>query len=130
MREIQVVNNAGDIWISISNLGEIIVDGWPYDPNPITHNKRDCAKLKSHECFLGFDEYMFDAQIFRYSVHILQHNYLDPALREGEKGVHIDVYPEVYPKNSFPVNEYAGLYFDNPLPEELNYCPTGSTRRR
>ena len=76
----------------------------------------------------------------------MSHDYLDAALKPGQTGVHLvhilvivltilfltqifaieDIYPKPYKTFSAIRDEYSGLYFENPLPEELEYCPGGS----
>ena len=66
-----------------------------------------------------------------YGVQILFHDYLDPALQKGQRGVHLDIYPRLYEKRkqTFNAEEWDGIYFDNPLPQDLAYCPGNSPRR-
>ena len=54
------------------------------------------------------------------------HDYLDPALQPGVTGFHLDIFPIPYQNFAAKKNSYTGLYFENPLPEELEYCPEGS----
>merc|ERR1719499_1496390 len=124
IREIQITNKLGKILLSISNLGDTIIDSWPYR---VKHEQRACLSYK--DCGFILDQYVFDAQIFRYTVHLSFHDYLDPALKEGERGLHLDVFPELYPKHHSAIREYEGVYFRNPYPEELPYCTSGAERR-
>lgn len=62
-------------------------------------------------------------------VQTLQHDYMDAALKEGEWGAHLDIYPQPYDRFIRHKRDYTGLYLENPLPEELNYCPGGSPRQ-
>jgi len=122
MRQISVTKANGDLWLSIDNFGNIVNNDWPYAleqrvvPCPEDYEKDDCQ-----------GEYIvtrFDAQDFAYLVQSgLRHNYLDPALKKGEYGTHMDIYPEPY-NERFEARrqEYTGLYFHNPLPEELPTC--------
>jgi len=127
IREIQITDNKGELLLSISNLNEIHGQ-WPYG---FKHEFRLCRNPSWKECEFGYHQYIFDAQLFRYSVQIMFHDYLDPALTAGERGVHLDIYPVVYPKkmSEFIAEEYKGAYFDNPLPEKLPSCPANSIRR-
>merc|ERR1712110_870866 len=60
MRELVVVDDNGNIMISINSLGE-------YE-----HEEKDCpAEMKQTECFGTYKEWIFDAQEFRYTVHLL-----------------------------------------------------------
>jgi len=129
MREIQITNKGGDIVFSLSNLGETINNGWPF---PVARETIPCVSAAhGKDCMFTFEQYCFDAQVFLYTVHLMEHDYMDPALRPGEKGVHLDVYIEVYPKQkaTFDPEQYEGLYFKNPLPFELEFCPGGSEQR-
>jgi len=54
---------------------------------------------------------------------------MDAALKEGEWGAHLDIYPQPYDRFIQHKRDYTGLYLENPLPEELNYCPGGSPRQ-
>merc|ERR1719204_13100 len=125
MREIQIVQrDSGRLLLSISNLGEV-VNNWPYH---YSHKKRTCAP-GMRDCIFQTDEYEFDAQDFHYAIQVMLHDYLDPALKDGEIGVHLDIHPRPYPERPFRKEEYKGIYFENPLPEVLNFCPTGSSRQ-
>jgi len=122
IREIQITTKNNRLVLSISSLGDII-DAWPYR---FEHEQRACLSYK--ECGFILDQYVFDAQIFQYTVHLANHDYLDPALKQGDTGIHLDVFPEIYTTQYFPVHEYEGVYFQNPFPEELAYCQGGSIR--
>jgi len=118
MREIQIVNKfSKKVMFAISNLGETLVDGWSHW---YREDQRVCQPGKDEECFLFFKEYAFDAQELEYIVQILGHDYLDPALKEGEHGVHLDIYPRPFP--GFHESGYKGLYFQNPIPFESGVC--------
>lgn len=120
MREIQLYSN-GKLKLSINNLGEVINHEW----YGYSKTVKDCPDgLK--DCMDKYIEYRFDAQDFRYSVQILRHDYLDPALKEGEFGYHLDIYPQHYSRFEKHREGYSGLYFENPLPDELEYCQGGS----
>eukprot|EP00493_Phyllostaurus_siculus_P028035 UN28383 len=80
------------------------------------------------DCIKEYKEFKFDAQDFQFVVHTLRHDYLDPALKEGENGYHLDIYPKPYELFGKNINGYSGLYFENPLPDELEYCPGDSLR--
>jgi len=127
-REIQIVDERnGHIYVAIDNLGDLMIDQWPY---PVKTTTRECSKTFDKECVINFKQFEFDALIFRFTVQIKMHDYLDPALSEGESGMHLDIFPELYTKHTLKVDEYEGVYFDNPLPEKLEYCPEGSPRRK
>jgi len=127
IREIQITDEMDELLFSISNLNELSGE-WNYGLNG---RRRKCATMEWKECEWSFVQYAFDAQIFRYIVQIMHHDYLDAALKDGERGVHLDIYPKVYDNkmSGFIPNEYNGVYFDNPNPEELQFCPADSPRR-
>jgi len=81
------------------------------------------------DCIFETDEFEFDAQDFHYTIQVMLHNYLDPALKDGQTGIHLDIHPRPYPERQFRKEEYKGIYFENPLPEILNFCPSGSSRQ-
>lgn len=123
MREIQVVDNwTGEVMLAINNLGEVLNNNFPYF---FSHETRECPP-DMKECEFMFEEFKFDAQNFEYTVQVLLHDYLDPALKDGELGVHLDVFPKPYQAFDQYRDGYSGLYFENPLPEELEYCAGGS----
>jgi len=114
MREIQVVDKAtGILRLSISNTGDVIKHQFPFH---YEQNYRKCEPHQEKQCTFFYKEFKFDAQDFEYVIQIHPHDYLDPALQEGESGFHLDIYPR--PFDSFEKNQYSGLYFHNPLPEE------------
>merc|ERR1719204_2501862 len=117
IREIQITNYEGDILYSISNLKET-TGSWGYGS---TYRERMCEET-TKECEFILPQFGFDVQLFKYTVQILSHDYLDPALKDGETGVHLDIYPR--PFNSFRKEEYSGLYFYNPNPHVLGRCPS------
>jgi len=118
MREIQVVDkDTGNLMLSLNNLGEVINNRYPFFFEE-QYNK--CEPQHNGECTFFFTEFVFDAQDFEFHVQILPHDYNDSALKEGETGVHLDVYPS--PFETFRSQEYTGLYFHNPLPNELEQC--------
>jgi len=118
MREIQIRDKfTNKIMFSVTNLGETLVDGWPHH---WSQKDRVCDPGKAEECIFFFKEFTFDAQELEYIVQILGHDYLDPALKEGEVGVHLDIYPQPFP--SFNTIGYTGLYFENPIPFESGIC--------
>jgi len=128
IREIQIRDpKDGDVLLSISNLNEV-TGTWDYG---FKQRVRQCNNPTWKECEWTFNHYDFDAQVFKYSVQILFHDYLDPALKDGERGMHLDIYPRVYAKkqSEFVPAEFKGAYFDNPHPNELAFCPAGSMRR-
>merc|ERR1719447_104600 len=121
IREIQITDYKDQLLFSISNMNEL-AGKWAYG---LKHQTRMCGNPRWEECEFTYENYVFDAQEFRYTVQIMFHNYLDPALKDGERGLHLDIYPKLYDvrRPTFNVNEYTGVYFDNPLPEELDFCP-------
>jgi len=127
IRELQIRNSNNDLLFSVSNMNELSGQ-WNYG---LKYFNRICGEMSWKECELFFHQYAFDAQIFRYTVQIMFHDYLDPALKEGERGIHLDIYPVVYKKRleQFVPDDCEGIYFDNPYPEELPYCPAESERR-
>lgn len=125
MRVISVVHKSGRVMLSINNLGEVINSDYPYFFGEETKECPEDVK----DCSGTYKEFVFDAQNFRYIVQPLLHDYLDPALKEGEVGHHLDIYP--HPYNSFHAKKegYTGLYFENPLPNETRYCAGGAARQ-
>jgi len=118
MREIQIRNKfTSKIMFAVTNLGEVFVDGWPHF---WSEKQRVCEPGKSEECIFFFKEFIFDAQELEYIVQVLGHDYLDPALKEGESGIHLDIYPRPFP--NFSRIGYTGLYFENPIPFESGIC--------
>lgn len=129
MREIQVVDTrSGDILLSIDTTGNVISDKFRYH---FTEHTFNCpSDMKETECVDEFKLWEFDAQNFRYAVHLLRHDYDDAGLAEGELGYHLDVYPKPFKNFEKKRAGYTGLYFENPLPEELEYCVGGSKHSR
>jgi len=127
IREFQITTKDDQILFSVNNLNEV-TGSWAYG---LKHIYRMCTPFSWKECEFSFNEYRFDAQIFMYGVQILFHDYLDPALQKGQRGVHLDIYPRLYEKHqqTFNAEDWDGIYFDNPLPQELAYCPGNSPRR-
>jgi len=127
IREIQITDEMDTLLFAISNLDELSGQ-WNYGLKEWT---RICTRMSWKECEWNFRQYAFDAQIFRYTVQIMFHDYLDAALKEGERGIHLDIYPKVYEKRllEFHPSEYTGIYFDNPHPDQLHFCPVDSPRR-
>lgn len=125
MREIQVVDReSGEILLSIDTMGRATMNNFKYY---FREETRDCpGDMKHTECDDKFQFWEFDAQSFRYAVHLLRHDYLDNGLPEGELGYHLDIYPKPYKNFQWLKDEYTGLYFENPLPDELEYCAGGS----
>jgi len=125
MREIQVVDTeSGEILLSINTMGHATMNKFKYY---FSEETQECpSDMKNTECDGKFKLWEFDAQSFRYAVHLLRHDYLDDGLPEGELGYHLDIYPKPYNSFESMKNEYTGLYFENPLPDELEYCPGGS----
>jgi len=118
MREIQVRSaESGDIMLSISNMGEVLNNNYPFF---FKEEMKKCD-LSADKCTFFYKEIAFDAQEFEFVLQILPHKYEDPSLAEGEIGVHLDIYPNPYP--GFNYKEYNGLYFQNPIPETAGECP-------
>jgi len=126
MREIQIQDKSGEILLSVNNLGDVI-NNWPYR---FSEELKKCHVGEETTCNLFFTEYTFDAQQFKYIVQTLPHDYHDPALKEGEQGIHLDIFPRPYEGFQQHKGEYNGLYFANPLPQQLEFCPDGSQRHR
>jgi len=125
MREIQVVDKqTGRLMLSINNMGEVLNDGFPYS---FEHKVLQCPPDDDTDCQFMFDEYRFDAQQFQYIVQVATHDYIDQALRDGETGVHLDIFPREY-AGFKDFKGYSGIYFENPQPEKLHSCPAGSQR--
>jgi len=124
MRELQVLTKSGDLLLSITNMGEVVNNNFPYS---FTQELLPCPD-DMDECIHEYMEFKFDIQDFQYVVQTLRHAYLDPALSDGENGYHLDIYPKTYGGFGSNKNGYSGLYFENPLPEELEYCPGDSLR--
>lgn len=107
---------------SVNNFGEIINNGF--------NGFLKAETLPCPEDYEGDDcigEYMnisFDAQDLYFDVHVgMRHNYADAALKEGQVGYHMDIYPQPYVRTFMKrLNDYTGLYFHNPLPESLPTC--------
>jgi len=131
MRELQVVHNNGEVLLSINSLGE-------YEKSNnflyrFKFEEKDCpVQMKETECVGTYKEWKFDVQEFEYTVHLLRHNYKDEGIPEGDLGYHLDIYPRAYKSFKRPgvIDTYSGLFFENPLPEELEYCPGGSHRNK
>jgi len=117
MREIQVRSESGDIMLSISNMGEVLNNNYPFF---FKEEMKKCD-LSADKCTFFYKEIAFDAQEFEFVIQILPHKYEDQSLAEGEVGVHLDIYPNPYP--GFNYKEYNGLYFQNPIPETAGECP-------
>jgi len=127
IREIQITDKNDEIFWSVSNLNEVI-GAWKHG---LTFKRRLCNDFSWAECEFDHVEYTFDAQVFNFKVQILFHDYLDDALVDGARGIHLDIYPTIYHKRkkNFKPSEYDGIYFDNPLPEELEFCPADAHKR-
>jgi len=116
MRDIMVKNKeTGKVMLEINNLGTVINNDYPY-----YFEERMVKCQVEDECDLFYKEYVFDAQQFEYVVQILPHSYDDVALAEGESGLHLDIYP--HPYSGFKVENYNGLYMNNPIPNESGVC--------
>jgi len=101
--------------LGISNFGEVINNNFPF------YFKEQIKKCEfEHECNFFYREYVFDAQQFEYVVQIQPHSYDDPSLKEGESGIHLDIYP--HPYDGFRSEAYDGVYFENPIPNESGQC--------
>jgi len=128
MREIQVIRSDGEILLAINNLGMVESENYPFYFNQTIN---DCpVDMKKTECPETYVEFEWDTQDFRYYAQILRHDYLDPALKEGELGYHLDVQPRPFASFQKRKKEYKGLFFENPLPDELEFCEGGSPRHR
>jgi len=130
MREIVVVDENDNVLISINSLGEFEHDEKNY-PHAFSFEEKECpAEMKQTECFGTYKEWIFDAQEFRYTVHLLRHDYKDNGIAEGDLGWHLDIYPKPYSGfyKAGHMDSYSGLFFENPLPQELEYCEGGSPR--
>jgi len=129
MRELQVVSTNGEVLLSINSLGEYEKsDNFLYR---FKYEEKECpVGMKDTECVGTYKEWMFDAQEFEYTVHLLRHDYKDNGIPEGDLGYHLDIYPRPYKSFREPghMDSYSGLFFENPLPEELPYCVGGSKR--
>jgi len=127
MREIQVISRKnGEMMLSLNNLGEVVNNNYPYY---FSEQVKDCPPDMPTECPDTYTEFQFDAQDFRYYVQVVRHDYADAGLKEGELGFHLDIYPKPYHRGfNKHKKHYKGLYFENPLPEVLPYCPGGSPR--
>jgi len=126
MREIEVVSFSGEVLLHINVDGEYEADRYPYYFKVV---EADCPEtMKSTECQDTYPTFYFDALDFEFVVHILRHDYNDPALKEGELGYHLDIYPVPFKRFHDEKASYSGLYFENPLPEELEFCAEGSRR--
>lgn len=124
IREVQITDQKDDALIfSFSNMNESVGE-WPFG---LEHRTRMCQEFSWKECDFSHPQTEFDAQVFRYYVQIQFHDYLDPALEYGQRGMHLDIFPVLYTKHKAAFrtqkSEYTGIYFENPLPEELDYCP-------
>jgi len=130
MREVRVIDDNGDVIISINSLGEYEKkEDWNYG---FSYEEKECPEeMKETECYGTYKEWIFDAQEFQYTVHLLRHDYKDAGIPEGDLGYHLDIYPRPYKSfhNEGHKEQYSGLFFENPLPEELEFCPGGSARR-
>jgi len=122
IREIQITDENDLLLWSFSNMNEVTGD-WAHE---LVYEQKMCAEFLWKECEFRFHEYSFDAQVFRYYAQIMHHDYADAALKYGERGVHLDIYPRLYMQTAddFVLQEYKGIYFDNPLPEENLKCPS------
>jgi hypothetical protein len=130
MRELVVVDDNDNIMISINSLGvyEHDENNWPH---AFSFEEKDCpAEMKQTECLGTYKEWIFDAQEFRYTVHLLRHDYKDNGIAEGDLGWHLDIYPKPYSGfyKAGHMDSYSGLFFENPMPQELEYCEGGSPR--
>jgi hypothetical protein len=97
-----------------------VLGQWEFGLN---YNFKMCAEFDLKECHFTFHEHSFDAQAFRYYVQIMYHTYEDPALKDGQMGIHLDVYPRIYAseRESFNPEDFEGIYFNNPLPDECTF---------
>jgi hypothetical protein len=122
MRQISITNLNGDVLLSVNNFGEVLNNGWVgYLKVQTLQCPEDYAK---DDCVGEYTNVSFDAQDLYFDVRVgMRHNYRDQALKFGETGHHMDIFPQPYYKRFNPRrSEYSGLYFYNPLPEELPQC--------
>lgn len=128
MRSIDVVDRRnGKVVLGINSLGEVVNNGFPYN---FKQETMQCPEdIKDSECIDSYERFIFDVQSFKYIVQILRHDYRDPSLKDDELGYHLDIYPRPYRSFYDLQFEYEGLYFENPLPEELEFCQGGANRR-
>merc|ERR1711973_557349 len=75
IREIQITDHDGELLLAVSNLNEVSGE-WQYG---LKHDFKLCRNPTWKECEFAYHQYSFDAQIFRYEVQTLFHDYLDPA---------------------------------------------------
>merc|ERR550539_1590944 len=85
MREVQVVESeTGRVMLAIDTTGKVLRDGFQYF---FDFGKLPCGEgMKKTECDGEYTFWEFDAQNFRYRVHLLRHDYLDDGIPEGELG--------------------------------------------
>jgi len=124
IREIQITNKHDDeLLFSYSNLNEV-TGQWAFG---LKQRTRMCQTFTWKHCEFSFPQTEFDAQVFRYYAQIHYHDYADPGLDNGLIGFHLDIYPVVYQKQKADFHaqkdNYSGVYFANPLPEQLEFCP-------
>merc|ERR1719397_2467041 len=77
IREIQIQDEDNTILLSISNLNELSGE-WNYG---FKQRDRICRTMSWKECEFSHPQYAFDTQVLRYTVQIMHHDYLDPALK-------------------------------------------------
>jgi len=122
IRQVSVTNLNGDVLLSVNNFGEVLNNGWLAFLKVQT---LQCPKnYKKDDCVGEYINVSFDAQDLFFDVRVgMRHTYKDQALKRGEVGYHMDIIPQPYWKSFKPRRkDYSGLYFHNPLPEELPQC--------
>jgi len=122
MRQISITKADGSVWFSVNNFGEIINNDYT---GFLKAETLPCPEdYEGDDCIGEYMNVSFDAQDLYFDVHVgMLHDYSDPALKKGEVGFHMDIYPQPYVKRfTARLNDYTGLYFHNPLPQELPTC--------
>jgi len=135
MRQISITNLDGDVLLSVNNFGEVLNNGWV---GRLKVQTIQCPEnYKKNDCVGEYINVAFDCQDLYFDVMVgLRHTYQDQALKHvqsgagvlaqvwrRELGYHMDIFPQPYFKKFNPRRaEYSGLYFYNPLPEEMPEC--------
>merc|ERR1712168_44116 len=95
IREIQVVDHEGNFLLIWDTTDEFFYDEVNHD-HVHMYKDKPCGDLKETECVEQYKQIIFDALDFHVEVQLLRHDYKDPALKGGELGYHLDVYPVAY----------------------------------
>jgi len=123
MRQISITKADGSLWFSVNNFGEITNNDYT---GFLKAETLPCPEdYEGDDCIGEYMNVSFDAQDLYFDVHVgMRHDYAeDPALKNGELGFHMDIHPQPYVKRfTARLNDYTGLYFHNPLPQELPTC--------